>query len=117
MELAFERLDLRFAQEQATAFGVLRSRELIEVTLTGADGIVGHGEAAALEPYDGVSTDRVLAALDAYRAPVAAASAAAAVRCSTRVARWTTCPRRSRRSTSRCGIWQASAPAVRSAIC
>jgi L-alanine-DL-glutamate epimerase-like enolase superfamily enzyme len=75
MELAFERLDLRFAQEQATAFGVLRSRELVEVTLTGADGIVGHGEAAALEPYDGVSTDRVLAALDAYRAPVAAAAA------------------------------------------
>jgi L-alanine-DL-glutamate epimerase-like enolase superfamily enzyme len=74
MELEFDRLELRFAQPQATAFGVLHSRELIEVTLTGADGIAGHGEAAALEPYDGVSTERVLSALEAYRAPLAASA-------------------------------------------
>src|ERR1039458_5617459 len=74
MELEFDRLELRFAQPQATAFGVLHSRELIEVTLTGADGIAGHGEAAALEPYDGGSTERVLSALEAYRAPLAASA-------------------------------------------
>ena len=74
MELAFDRHELRFAQPLTTAFGVLRSRELVEVTLTGADGIAGHGEAAALEPYDGVSTERVLVALEAYRTPLAASA-------------------------------------------
>ncbi|HVC85078.1 MAG TPA: mandelate racemase/muconate lactonizing enzyme family protein [Solirubrobacteraceae bacterium] len=75
MELAFDRRELRFAQPLTAAFGVLHSRELVEVTLTGADGIAGHGEAAALEPYDGVSTERVLRALEAYRAPLAASAA------------------------------------------
>jgi L-alanine-DL-glutamate epimerase-like enolase superfamily enzyme len=74
MELEFGRRELQFVQPQATAFGVLHSRELVELTLTGADGIAGHGEAAALEPYDGVSTERVLAALEAYRAPLAASA-------------------------------------------
>src|SRR5579863_3057826 len=77
MELEFDRRELRFAQPQTTAFGVLRSRELVEVTLTGADGIAGHGEAAALEPYDGVSTERVISALEAYRDPLAAAARSA----------------------------------------
>jgi L-alanine-DL-glutamate epimerase-like enolase superfamily enzyme len=72
MELSLDRLELRFAQAQTTAYGVLRSRELIEVTLTGADGIAGRGEAAPLEPYDGVSIERVLAALESYRAVLAA---------------------------------------------
>ena len=75
MELAFDRRELRFAQPLTAAFGVLHARELVEVTLTGADGIAGHGEAAALEPYDGVSTERVLRALEAYRAPLAASAA------------------------------------------
>ena len=50
MELAFDRRELRFAQPLATAFGMLHSRELVEVTLTGADGIAGYGEAAASCP-------------------------------------------------------------------
>src|SRR5665213_3774378 len=74
MELEFGRRELQFVQPQATAFGVLHSRELVELTLTGADGIAGHGEAAALEPYDGVSTERVLVALEAYRTPLAASA-------------------------------------------
>jgi L-Ala-D/L-Glu epimerase / N-acetyl-D-glutamate racemase len=74
MELELQRVELRFAQAQVTAFGVLHSRELIEVTLTGADGLAGRGEAAALEPYDGVSLERVLAALESYRAVLAASS-------------------------------------------
>ena len=77
MQLEFDRRELRFAQPQTTAFGVLRSRELVELTLTGADGIAGHGEAAALEPYDGVSTERVITALEAYRAPLAASARSA----------------------------------------
>ena len=36
-------------------------RELIAVALTGEDGLTGYGEAAPLEPYDGVSVERVRA--------------------------------------------------------
>ena len=67
MELALDRVELRFARPLATAYGLLQSRQLIEVTLTGDDGQVGKGEAAPLEPYDGVSIERVLAALESYR--------------------------------------------------
>src|SRR5579859_4269814 len=73
MELSHERVEWRFAQPLETGYGVLRSRELIEVTLTDADGLAGRGEAAPLEPYDGVSIERVLRALDAYRRALAAA--------------------------------------------
>ena len=46
------------------------------MTLTDADGVSGHGEAAPLQPYDGVSIARVRAALEAYR-PVLMQSATA----------------------------------------
>jgi L-alanine-DL-glutamate epimerase-like enolase superfamily enzyme len=49
-----------------TAWGTLRVRETLHVTLTFADGTCGEGEAAPLEPYDGVSLAAVRAALDAY---------------------------------------------------
>jgi L-alanine-DL-glutamate epimerase-like enolase superfamily enzyme len=78
MELSLERVELRFARPVETAYGSLRTRELIEVTLTGDDGLSGHGEAAPLEPYDGVLIERVLAALEAYRAVVAAGAPAGA---------------------------------------
>jgi L-Ala-D/L-Glu epimerase len=48
------------------AWGELRVRELLEVRLSHADGGYGEGEAAPLEPYDGVSLAAVRAALDAY---------------------------------------------------
>jgi L-alanine-DL-glutamate epimerase-like enolase superfamily enzyme len=48
-----------------TAWGELRERELLHVRLTYDDGW-GEGEAAPLEPYDGVSLAAVRAALDAY---------------------------------------------------
>jgi len=76
MELSLERRELLFKQPLATAYGVLHSRELIEVTLTGDDGRSGRGEAAPLEPYDGVSIERVLAALDSYRRALARAARA-----------------------------------------
>jgi L-alanine-DL-glutamate epimerase-like enolase superfamily enzyme len=50
-----------------TSYGTVRRRELLTVALTDADGVTGFGEAAPLEPYDGVSTARVRAALEAYR--------------------------------------------------
>jgi L-alanine-DL-glutamate epimerase-like enolase superfamily enzyme len=48
------------------AWGQLRVRELLEVRLELAPGDFGEGEAAPLEPYDGVSLAAVRAALDAY---------------------------------------------------
>jgi L-alanine-DL-glutamate epimerase-like enolase superfamily enzyme len=67
MRLTLEQRELRFVEPQHTAHGVLRERTLIEVTLTDDEGATGRGEAAPLESYDGVSTDDVMRALDAYR--------------------------------------------------
>jgi L-Ala-D/L-Glu epimerase len=50
-----------------TAHGTLRERELVAVSLIDEDGIEGHGEAAPLESYDGVSVARVESALAAYK--------------------------------------------------
>jgi len=47
--------------------GTVTDRPLVLVTLRAADGAVGHGEAAPLESYDGVSVADVLVALDACR--------------------------------------------------
>jgi o-succinylbenzoate synthase len=67
MKLTFRRLTLRFRDGVRTAYGALRSREVVAVTLTDDEGRQGHGEAAPLEPYDGVSIERVLRALRAYQ--------------------------------------------------
>jgi L-alanine-DL-glutamate epimerase-like enolase superfamily enzyme len=68
MELTFERRERPFREPQRVAYGTIRARELIEITLTDADGVRGRGEAAPLESYDGVPTAAVLSALGAYRA-------------------------------------------------
>jgi len=61
---AARRLRLRIPLQ--TAWGVLEERELVTVTLSyGADDF-GVGEAAPLEPYDGVPLASVRAALDVY---------------------------------------------------
>jgi L-Ala-D/L-Glu epimerase len=73
MELSLHRIVRRFAQPLQTAHGALRERELIELTLTDADGLAGSGEAAPLEPYDGVSIERALETLEAYRPLLASA--------------------------------------------
>ena len=78
MELSLDRAVLRFAQPLRTAHGTLERRELIELRLTDAGGLVGRGESAPLEPYDGVSIERTLAALEAYRAAIEAPAGAAA---------------------------------------
>ncbi len=70
MDFSLERVVLSFEQPLLTAHGALEQRELIELRLTDAAGVVGCGEAAPLEPYDGVSIERTLAALEAYRAVI-----------------------------------------------
>lgn len=64
--LHVERVVRRFREPLVTAFGAIAERETLTVTLTGDDGAVGVGEAAPLEPYDGVSIEAVEAALAAY---------------------------------------------------
>jgi L-alanine-DL-glutamate epimerase-like enolase superfamily enzyme len=76
VRLSFERRTLRLAQPLRTSYGEISERELLHVTLTGEDGLSGHGEAAPLEPYDGVSLARVEAALESYRPILAGAGAA-----------------------------------------
>ena len=49
------------------AHGTVWDRRLLLVSLQAADGQVGHGEAAPLESYDGVSTEAVGAALEDCR--------------------------------------------------
>jgi L-alanine-DL-glutamate epimerase-like enolase superfamily enzyme len=71
VKLDFERRTLRFAHPLQTAYGELLEREFLTVELTGEDGVSGYGEAAPLEPYDGVGIARAQAALESY-APVLA---------------------------------------------
>ena len=60
MDLTVERVSHRFRIPVPTAFGTLTERELLRVRAEG-----GTGEAAPLEPYDGVSIAAVEAALRA----------------------------------------------------
>ncbi|MEY2535929.1 MAG: L-Ala-D/L-Glu epimerase, partial [bacterium] len=66
MDVRVASLTLRFARPLPTAHGVLRERELLLLRLRGDDGVVGWGEAAPLEPYDGVPLEAVREALAAY---------------------------------------------------
>jgi L-alanine-DL-glutamate epimerase-like enolase superfamily enzyme len=67
MRVTITERTLRFATPLLTSYGVLAERELLELRIEGADGVAGCGEAAPLEPYDGVGTARARAALEAYR--------------------------------------------------
>lgn len=57
MHLRWRRRERRLLAPLHTGFGVLESRVLIEVELEADDGLTGRGEAAPLEPYDGVSLE------------------------------------------------------------
>jgi len=72
MRLQLERRNLRLARPLATSYGEVRSRDVLTVTLTDDDGLAGHGEAAPLQPYDGVSFERVDQALRSYEEVVSA---------------------------------------------
>ena len=67
MRVAIEPRTLRFTRPVPTAFGELRERHVLELVLTGADGVAGRGEASPLEPYDGVPLEIARQALEAYR--------------------------------------------------
>jgi L-alanine-DL-glutamate epimerase-like enolase superfamily enzyme len=72
LRLTVERHEVELREPHAAAHGTLRSRELFAVTLEGGDGPAGRGEAAPLEPYDGVPGDLVAAALAAHARAIAA---------------------------------------------
>jgi o-succinylbenzoate synthase len=59
------RLSIPLREPFVTAGGVVAARELLLLRLEDGDGAVGHGEAAPLAPYDGVSLPEVAAALSA----------------------------------------------------
>jgi L-alanine-DL-glutamate epimerase-like enolase superfamily enzyme len=66
VRLRVEGVALRLREPVRAVWGVLAERELLRVELEADDGLVGLGEAAPLEPYDGVPLAAVRAALDAY---------------------------------------------------
>ena len=73
MKLQVRRRTLALKRPMQTSYGLLTERELLAVSLTGDDGVTGHGEAAPLAAYDGVSVQRVQQALARY-VPVLAES-------------------------------------------
>jgi L-alanine-DL-glutamate epimerase-like enolase superfamily enzyme len=66
VKLDFARRSLRLKRPLQTSYGRLTERELLAVTLSDEDAVTGHGEAAPLEPYDGVGIERTEAALERY---------------------------------------------------
>ena len=56
-------LQIPLAEPFVTAGGVVAARDLVVIRLEDDDGTVGFGEAAPLEPYDGVPFDAVMSAL------------------------------------------------------
>lgn len=71
MRLSVERRTLRLRRALQSSYGTVAARTLLAVSLTDSDGVTGHGEAAPLLPYDGVSLERVERALESY-APIVA---------------------------------------------
>ena len=63
MKRSLARLSIPLREPFATAGGVVAKRELLLLRLEDGDGFVGHGEAAPLPSYDGVTIDEVLEAL------------------------------------------------------
>ena len=61
-------INVRLSDPLRPAAGSPQLRPLILLRIETADGLSGHGEAAPLEAYDGVSVERTLAALERHRA-------------------------------------------------
>lgn len=73
MELETRTLRLGLRRPLRTAHGTIAERELLAVTVRAPDGAAGIGEAAPLEPYDGVAFAAVAAEIEACRPMLAAA--------------------------------------------
>jgi L-alanine-DL-glutamate epimerase-like enolase superfamily enzyme len=67
MRFDVRRRALRLREPLHTSYGAVLERELLVVALSDEDGVTGYGEAAPLQPYDGVSIARVEQALERYR--------------------------------------------------
>jgi L-Ala-D/L-Glu epimerase len=65
--MVVRRITLRMRRPLESSYGSITERELLTVSLSDEDGVWGYGEAAPLEPYDGVSLARVEEALARYR--------------------------------------------------
>ena len=63
MRRSLARLSIPFRLPFVTSSGVVSARELVLLRLEDEDGLVGYGEAAPFEPYDGVSLEAAVAAL------------------------------------------------------
>ncbi|HEY1277931.1 MAG TPA: enolase C-terminal domain-like protein [Thermoleophilaceae bacterium] len=63
MKRSLLRLSIPFRRPYVTSSGVVSERELVLLRLESNDGVVGYGEAAPFEPYDGVPLERAIAAL------------------------------------------------------
>ncbi|MEA2473086.1 MAG: L-Ala-D/L-Glu epimerase [Thermoleophilaceae bacterium] len=63
MRRSLARLSIPFREPFVTSSGVVPARELVLLRLEDENGLVGYGEAAPFEPYDGVPLEAVLAAL------------------------------------------------------
>ncbi len=61
-----QRRNVRLRYPLETAYGTVKERELVTVTLADEDGAEGCGEATPLEGYDGVSVEQVKIALERY---------------------------------------------------
>ncbi len=67
MRLVVQRHKLHLREPLQSSYGAVDERELLMVALSDDDGQTGYGEAAPLQPYDGVSIARVEQALERYR--------------------------------------------------
>ena len=114
MKLETEQLTLALRRPFEASYGSVTERPLFVVTLTGPDGVSGHGEAAPLEPYDGVAPRRVLTALERYSRLLEDAEALPAAELLAVCPQPTICPRRLQQSTSRCGTGRRVCVASRS---
>lgn len=66
LDVSVDTVELPLRTPLRTAWGTLRTRSILVLTIVGSDGVVGRGEAAPLEPYDGVPFPAVAAALEQY---------------------------------------------------
>jgi L-alanine-DL-glutamate epimerase-like enolase superfamily enzyme len=68
MRVGIEVLRARLRAPFVTGWGAIDARELLLLTLEDSEGRTGYGEAAPLEPYDGISLDDVRSSLEDCRA-------------------------------------------------
>jgi L-alanine-DL-glutamate epimerase-like enolase superfamily enzyme len=77
VKLEVRRHTLRLSRPLRTSYGELAERELLAVSITDRSGVSGHGEAAPLPPYGGVSRAHVERAFARYARVLASGEDAA----------------------------------------